>query len=183
MRWHHAPMARRLLTWALVAPLAAGGALVAHALAYRMTGTAPGPAHAYLEHVPQVLAILATVGIVGLAFQQRSAGRHATWVFAAAAPFGFACQEHVERLAHTGELPWLLTTPAFLVGLALQVPVALLCLAVARRVAGTLRPARVARPPLVAAVWVPLAEYAETRPREAPRPRARGRAPPRLLAT
>ena len=172
-----------MLAWALVAPVAAAGILAAHALAYAVTGTEPGPLHAYLAHVPQIVAVLATIGLVGLAFQERSSSATPGRVFAILAPLGFVCQEHVERLAHTGELPWLLTTPAFLVGLALQVPVGLLCLVVARRVAGTLTAARPARPPTVAGVWLPLSERAETHPREARRPRARGRAPPRLLAT
>lgn len=176
-------MARRMLTWALVTPLAAAGILVAHALAYRLTGTAAGPVHAYLEHAPQLVAILATIGVVGLAFQQRSLGQRCLWAFAFAAPVGFVCQEHVERFAHTGELPWLLTTPAFLVGLALQIPVGLLCLLVACRVAGTLTAVRAARPPRVGVFWVPLSERPDARPREARRPRARGRAPPPLLAT
>ena len=114
---------RRALAWTLVTPLAAAGIIVAHAAADSLTGTPTGPVHAYLDHVPQIVAVLATIGLVGLAVQQRRVGSRSIWAFALAAPVGFACQEHVERLIHTGEIPWLLTTPSFLVGLALQVPV------------------------------------------------------------
>ena len=74
-RWHDLAMARRLLGWALVTPVAAAGILAGHALAYRLAGNTAGPVHSYLEHAPQVVGILATVVLVGLAFQQRSLGR------------------------------------------------------------------------------------------------------------
>ena len=35
----------------------------------------------------------------------------------------FVLQEHLERLVHGGGVPMLLTSPAFVVGLALQIPV------------------------------------------------------------
>ncbi len=176
-------MARRLLVWALLTPVTAAGILVAHAAAYALTGTAPGAFHAYLGHVPQILAILATIGLVGLALQERGLGRRSADAFVLVAPLGFTCQEHLERLAHTGELPWLLTTPAFLVGLALQVPVALLCVVVARRVAGALDVPRPGRPPTVDGVFLPLSECPANRPGGVRLTRATGRAPPPLLAT
>jgi hypothetical protein len=176
-------MARRMLAWLLVTPLAAAGILVAHAAAYGLTGTPAGPVHAYLDHVPQVVAVLATIGLVGLAVQQRGVGSRAIGAFALAAPVGFACQEHLERLVHTGEIPWLLTTPSFLLGLALQVPVALVCVLVARRVVGTLasvRPLR--RPPALGVVALPLSEAPCFRAATARPTRATGRSPPALLA-
>ena len=74
--------------------------------------------NAYLEHGPQVVAVLATVALLGLALQDRSLRAASAWWFAPLAPVGFAAQEHLEGLAHTGDLPWLLTTPSFLLGLA-----------------------------------------------------------------
>ena len=174
-------MARRLLAWALVTPVAAAGILAAHALAYRVTGADPGPLHDYLEHAPQVVGVLATIALVGFAVQERSLGRRSAWKLAPLAPLGFACQEHVERLAHTGELPWLLTTPTFLVGLALQVPVALVCVLVARRLAGTLTAARPARPPQVGLLRLPLSRRPAARPRVVPLRQSRGRGPPSLF--
>ncbi len=176
-------MARRLLAWGLVTPVAAAGILVAHALAYRLTGTAPGPVHGYLEHGPQVLAILATIGLVGLAFQERSLGRRSPWAFALVAPLGFVAQEHLERLAHTGELPWLFTTPTFLLGLALQVPIALLGVRAARRLAGSLTAAHRARSLARGEAWLPLSERPQSHPRVVLHARPTGRGPPSLLAS
>ena len=175
-------MGRRALAWGLVTPVAAAGVLVAHALAYRLTGTQPGAAHAYLEHVPQVVAILASVALVGLALQDRSLSRASSWWFAPLAPLGFAAQEHVERLAHTGHLPWLLTTPAFLLGLALQLPVTLLCVIVVRRITGTvtLRPPR---PGALGASWLSLTATPLLVPDAARPPRPSGRGPPAPPAT
>jgi hypothetical protein len=176
-------MARRMLAWALVTPVAAAGILAAHALAYRLTGTAPGSLHDYLGHAPQLVGVLASVGLVGLALSERSIGRPPAWAYALVAPLGFTCQEHVERLVHTGDLPWLLTTPAFLVGLALQVPVALLCVLVARRVEGSLRGVRRSRPASVGEVWLPLPDAPTSWPRIVRLPRPRGRGPPLLLSS
>lgn len=176
-------MARRTLAWALVTPVAAAGILAAHALAYSVTGTEPGALHGYLDHAPQVVAILATIGLVGLALQERGLGRGSLWFAAVLAPLGFACQEHLERLVHTGELPWLLTTPAFLVGLALQVPVALLCVVLARRVAGSLTGLRVRRPGRLGEAWLPLTARPVATPRIVRIARATGRGPPLVVGS
>jgi hypothetical protein len=173
---------RRALAWVLVTPVAAVGVLAAHALAYRLTGAEPGSAHAYLDHAPQVVAILASAALVGLALQDRSLSRASPWWFAPLAPLGFAAQEHVERLAHTGHLPWLLTTPTFLLGFALQLPVALLCVAVVRRVTGTLA-FRPPRPRTLGAGWLVLAAAPLLVPDAARPPRPSGRGPPSRSAT
>ena len=173
-----------MLAWLLVTPFAAAGILVAHALSYALTGTQPGSLHGYLEHAPQVLGVLASIGLVGLAVQERSVGRVPTGAFALAAPIGFAVQEHVERLVHTGHVPFLLTSPAFLLGLLLQAPVALVCLLVARRVAGTLTVDRPPRSPAIpCGAWLPLTARAVTVPRSPSRTRPSGRGPPLVLAS
>jgi hypothetical protein len=174
---------RRLLAWILVTPVAAAGVLVTHALAYRLTGTRTGPVHEYLAHVPQVVFVLASVALVGLAFQERSLSRFSAWWVAPLAPLGFAAQEHVERLVHAGHLPFLLTSPTFLLGLALQLPVAAVCVLVVHRVLGRLPAVRCRRPPLPASVRLPLTDAPRLVPRATYRPRATGRAPPRLLAS
>ena len=174
-------MARRVVAWFLVTPVAAAGMLAGHALAYRLTGTDAGAVHAYLAHAPQVAAILATVGLVGLAVQERRPGRRSLGAFALVAPLGFACQEHVERLAHTGELPWLLTTPAFLVGIIVQIPIAVACVLLARRVAGGLPHDGRRWPALIGELCLPLTERPATRPRVVRTVRASGRSPPAAL--
>lgn len=123
---------RRVLIWVLTLALTAAGVLVAHAVAYRLTGTGSEGVHAYLAHAPQLVAVLVTLTLGALAFTSRAPGMRA-WPFPALALTGFAAQEHLERLLHTGELPWLLTRPVFLVGLALQLPVALGAWLLARR--------------------------------------------------
>lgn len=174
-------MARRVVAWFLVTPVAAAGILAGHALAYRLTGTAGGSVHVYLAHAPQVAAILATVSLLGLAVQQRSPGRRSLVFFAVVAPLGFACQEHVERLVHTGDLPWLLTTPTFLIGLLVQVPIAVTCVALARRVVGALSRAGRRPPALIGEARLPLTARPATRPRVVRSVRASGRSPPIAL--
>jgi hypothetical protein len=170
-----------MLAWALVTPVSAAGILAAHAVAYALTGTDPGAMHGYLAHAPQAVAVMATIGLVGLATQERGVGRRSFAFFALLAPLGFACQEHLERLAHTGELPWLLTTPSFVVGLALQVPVALLCVAVARRVAGSVKAFRVAGPGRMGDAWLPLSGAPVASPSVVRLTRPTGRGPPLVL--
>jgi hypothetical protein len=165
-----------------VTPVAAAGVLAAHGLAYRLTGTPSGAVHAYLDHGPQVVAVLATVALLGLALQDRSLSAASSWWFAPLAPLGFAAQEHLEGLVHTGHVPWLLTTPSFVLGLLLQIPVALLCVLVVRRVTGTLTavPARATSP---AEAWLPLSERPLLVPETTQLRRPSGRDPPTLLAT
>jgi hypothetical protein len=161
-------------------PVLAAGVLVSHALAYRLTATPTDRFHAYLEHAPQVLLVLALCGIVLGGFGRRREAPTA-YVFPLVAMTTFAVQEHLERLVHEGSVPFLLTSPAFVVGLLLQVPVALGAWVLGRwllRVADEPAPPRLAlRPrfdlPLVVA---PAAALASSEP-----PAALGRGPPPLL--
>ena len=176
-------MRRRLLAWILVTPVAAAGVLAAHALAYRLTGARPGPTHDYLAHVPQVVVMLASIALLGLAVQERSLNRFsARWV-APLAPVGFACQEHLERLVHEGHIPWLLTSSTFLLGIALQLPVALACVLLVRLVVGSAAGVRRRTAPHPGGAWLPLFESVPLVPRPARPPRATGRGPPSLLAS
>jgi len=173
---------RRLLAWSLTLPLAAAGILVGHAVAYRATGAPLGDVHEYLEHLPQVALVLATAGLLGVAVQQRS-GASALWPHALTGGAGFVAMEHLERLGHTGELPWLLTDRTFLLGLALQAPVAWWCFRLARwlvRAAGAATARRLSAPRLcglplqLATPVTPLLALESSTCR-------RGRAPPRHL--
>ena len=176
-------MRRRLLAWILVTPVAAAGVLVTHALAYRLTGAPPGPVHEYLAHGPQVVFVLASLALVGLALQDRSLSRFSAWWVAPLAPLGFACQEHIERLVHTGHLPFLLTSPTFLLGLALQLPVAALCVLLVHRVIGTLPGGACRRRLVPEGAWLPLTDSRLFVVRSVWRPRPTGRGPPPLLAS
>lgn len=143
---------RRALAWAITLPLTAAGVLCAHSLAYAALGVPLGGAHAYLDHAPQLVAVLVSVGLAALFFETRGATRPA-WPFAVFALGTFAVQEHAERLVQTGDLPWLATRPVFLLGLALQVPFALAAWLAARwllRVRAVARP----RPPTLSLLTV-----------------------------
>jgi hypothetical protein len=122
----------RTRAWLAVSPVIAAGVLVAHALAYRLTSTPTDPFHEYLAHAPQVLLLLTLSGLALAGLGPRRDAPPA-WVFPIVAVATFVAQEHVERLVHGGGVPLLVTTPVFLVGLALQIPVALVAWALARR--------------------------------------------------
>ena len=114
-----------------MSPVIAAGVLVAHTISYQVTGTPTGPIHDYLHHAPQILIVVALLGLaVGGLGRRLSAPP--TLAFPVAALAAFAIQEHVEHFAHTGQAPMLLASPVFLVGLALQLPIALLVWALAR---------------------------------------------------
>jgi hypothetical protein len=114
----------RALIWVTLLPFAAASVLVGHAVAYRVTGTPAGDLHGYLAHAPQVVAILATLALLGLAADTR-ARRTSPVPLALLAIAAFVAQEHVERLIHTGDVPILLASPALWVGIALQLPLTL----------------------------------------------------------
>jgi hypothetical protein len=170
---------RRALSWAVTLPLTAAGVLCAHAAAYRALGAPSEGVHGYLAHAPQLVAVLGSVALAALVVESRAATRSA-WPFAAVALSAFACQEHVERLAHTGELPWLLTRPVFLLGLALQLPFALAAWLLARLLL-RVRAAPRARPPRVPALLLPLPSRAVAATAVPALPLRPGRGPPAVL--
>lgn len=125
---------RRTLTWLVTLPFAAASVLLGHAIAYRVTGTPAGDLHGYLAHAPQVVLVLATLALLGLATDAR-ARRRSPLPLTSLAVLAFVAQEHLERLIHTGELPFVLTSPALWVGIALQVPLTVVIWLVASRLA------------------------------------------------
>ncbi len=125
----------RTWVWLVVSPVVAAGVLTGHWLAYRLTATPSEPLHAYLEHAPQVLLLL-TVAAVILAALGECVSAPPLRAFPLVGLATFVLQEHLERLAHGGGLPVLLTSPAFVIGLALQVPFALAAWALARWLLG-----------------------------------------------
>ena len=135
----------RTRAWLVVSPVLAAGVLVAHTLAYRLTGTPTDAFHAYLAHVPQILLLVALAGLGLGGFGARVAAPRPGF-FAAVAVTTFVAQEHLERLVHGGGVPLLLTTPAFVVGVLLQLPVALVAWALARWLLAAVGESRLRRP-------------------------------------
>jgi hypothetical protein len=171
---------RRALAWCLTLPLVAASVLAGHAAAYAVTGEPLGDVHGYLEHGPQLALVLATLGLVGVSLQQRSGGGRSALPYALVAASAFACQEHVERLAH-GDSTLLLSDPTFLVGLALQLPVVVACLALARCVIRAARGGAPWRAPAVPSLLLAVVAAPSRRPAASVAPSQRGRAPPALL--
>lgn len=142
------------VVWALTLPLVAGSVLSAHAVSYTLVGAPGGGVHDYLAHAPQVVAVLATLAACGLALHGRGRGP-APWHYAGLALPAFAAMEHLERIAHTGDVPWLLTRPEFLLGLALQLPAAAAVWVLARALLAA-RGASPSRPPRLPCIAVEL---------------------------
>ena len=172
----------RSLTWAATLPLAGASVLIGHNLTYRLVGEPGNGLHDYLRHAPQLVAILATVGLLGLAVDQRAA-TVGTGRFGFLGMVVFGLQEHVERLVHTGQLPFILTDRAFVLGVLLQVPIGILCVLVARAFAGELNAPSLPRLRRLPRYSAPLSPDAvEPVPRVA-RVAVRGRGPPSILGS
>jgi hypothetical protein len=169
-------MSRRLL-WPLVLTLSSAGVLVGHDLAYRLTGVGSDGLHGYLAHAPQLLVALSLPALL----VALSGGRtHAppTWAFGLLGTGAFTAMEHLERLGHGG-LPWLLTHPLFLLGLALQLPFALAAWWIARTLLAHEAPRR--RPSERSLLAFALFTAAEAPALVPTRTRPRLRGPPVLL--
>lgn len=112
--------------WLVSIPFMAAGCLAAHSLAYHLV-SAREERHGYLAFAPLFVGLLGALAVVGAVRRGRV---RSPLVFAALPPLAFVVQEHAERL----EL--VVTEPAFLVGLALQLPFALAALVAARAFLG-----------------------------------------------
>jgi hypothetical protein len=120
-------MSRRAVAWLLTLPLAFGGAEVAHAIAYGSARPGDG-LHGYLSLLPLAAGVAVAALLVGLVAAARGGERPSARPFALVGPLAFLLQEHLERW----HAPWqTLAEPAVLLGLALQIPFALLAYAVA----------------------------------------------------
>jgi hypothetical protein len=137
-------MAGHRLAWLLSLGLAAAGGLAAHGVAYRLAEPEhhereellEATGHGYLDPVLAISLCLALV-VVGFAGRLLAGARRGAtpslWLFALAPPLGFALQEHAERMLHHDEVVLhALLEPTVLVGLALQLPFALVALLAAR---------------------------------------------------
>ena len=137
---------RQRLTWLSTAPLMLAGLLAAHALGYRLAINDPHAradalahsGHGYFSYLPFALTVCFGVLVAGLALQALSAFRGeprrpaTSLLIVLLSPVAFVAQEIVERLAHTGDVSLMIVVqPAFLIGLALQLPFALAALLLA----------------------------------------------------
>jgi hypothetical protein len=146
---------RRSLIWLTLLPFAAASVLVGHIIAYRVTGTSTGDVHGYLAHAPQIVLILATLALLGIATDAR-ARRSSPVPLTTLAITAFVVQEHLERLVHTGHVPFLLASPVLWLGVLLQLPLAFTVWCVARRLGDQLAaPSRSGAPPALARFSVP----------------------------
>jgi len=125
---------RRTLTWLVTLPFAAASVVIGHAIAYGVTGTPTGGMHDYLAHAPQIVLILASLAVLGLAADTRAL-RQSPLPLAGLGIGVFIAQEHLERLIHTGHVPFLFASPVMWIGIALQLPLAVTIWFVARRLA------------------------------------------------
>jgi hypothetical protein len=138
-------MSRQVLAWVSAFPLLVLGTLTAHGAAYRLVepdrderaAMLAGTGHAYLDQAAFVLAAAGALLAAALAvrfvdgFRGRRSACAPGWALALVPLLAFVLQEHLERiLTGSGLSPGL--APAFLVGLALQLPFALAALLVAR---------------------------------------------------
>jgi hypothetical protein len=137
---------RQRLTWLSTAPLMVGGLLAGHLLGYRLAFSDPharadalsASGHSYFRFVPLAVGVSLGILFIGLALQALAGFRGhprravASPLIVLLPPLAFVTQETAERIAHTGAVPWTLPLqPAFLFGLALQLPFALAALLLA----------------------------------------------------
>jgi hypothetical protein len=123
------------------------GSQVAHVFAYRLVYPVARvrlyelvvTGHDYLGLWPLLLGLTCGIELAALvsiaigSFRHRRYTPAPPWAFAVMPPLAFAFQEFFERWLAGGGLPWwMVLQPTFRVGLALQLPFALLAYVVAR---------------------------------------------------
>lgn len=138
-------MIRRAL-WLSPLPLVAAGSLAAHGLVYRLAAPAAHDHAQPVSHAPiawyacaALCGAIALVGLIAIAVwsvHRAAPVRPPYWLVALVPPLGFAAQEQIGRVFHTGALT---TMPeaSFVLGLLLQLPIALLALWLVRVVLTT----------------------------------------------
>ena len=161
---------KRQLPWLIAMPLAVVGTLAGHSVGYwaavpdahERAHVLAASGHGYLHVRPARARALRRARRARVRRARarlpsedaiQSGGTRITLV-AAVAPAAFVLQELIERYVHDGHLHWELVASApFLLGLAMQVPFALLAAAIAfalaataQQVAAAIRAARLPRP-------------------------------------
>ncbi len=136
---------KRSHAWLVTMPIALAGIEAAHALANAVFGSPEGAGELFASAAsgsglaPIAAGLGAACVLAGLAAKVVGAGasRPRTFAlpFALLPPLAFVLLEVAEGLFHRGTVPWSdLHEPTFLVGLALQVPFALLGYSISRLV-------------------------------------------------
>jgi hypothetical protein len=138
---------RRRLSWSLTIPLALIGSLAGHQLGYRLAVPDPHErahalersGHGYLDFAPAFVSV--AIAVLLLAFVaavvrrlrgNAPTGRLPLLGAGLLPPLAFLLQEHAERYLHQGSVPWdTIVQAPVMAGLLLQVPAALLAVALA----------------------------------------------------
>lgn len=135
------------VAWLVSVPLMVVGSEVAHVLAYRWVYPSAqvrlreliATGHSYMSYAPLVLGVIGAVELAALVFAVAGGvrgHRHRSpspWVFALLPPLGFTLQEFIERFLVGSRFPWwMVLQPTFRIGLALQLPFALIAFVLAR---------------------------------------------------
>jgi hypothetical protein len=160
---------RRLAVWLLSIPLMVAGSQVAHVLAYRLVYPTAhvrltallATGHEYMfgtsGYLPLLLGVLGAVELVGVGWVFAGSFRRSlqrpvpTWAFAFLPVLAFTLQEFLERILAGSSFPWwLVLQPTFQIGIALQLPIALLAFLVARLLLRTAREAALVLEPYIA---------------------------------
>ena len=161
-------MPRRRVAWLSTLALTAAGGLLAHLAAYRLLLTSdPHAAHHHAAELRLCAAACTAVVLAGLLLgwvSGRRPGEFPVWIFALLPPAGFVLQEQLAWVLHGGaEGPAALRLTAIVLGLVLQIPVAIAAFALARALlalagalAGGLRQRAAVRPLPPRSAGIPL---------------------------
>ena len=195
-RFHRGRHAGARVAWTLAAPLLALATLAGHQAGYLLAIRNPHAradalahdGHGYFAYLPIATGALVALAVLAVAWRARGRVGDALSMRVAASlpPLGFILQEQLERLvhaqAHGGSLlPY--AEPAFLAGLALQLPFALLALLLARKLQYVADAIAAARRPAVRWTMAFAAPLPPSSPLPRPRPLAGARSvrgPPAL---
>ena len=136
---------RRRSAWLVSLPLVVLGSLLAHELDYLVVAGEHANAllaetgHGYFSQLPAAALLGLSCVILGLGLAALDQVRGVrgksipAWLIALVPLAGFTLQEHAERFAHSGDVPWAAALEAtFIAGLALQLPFAALAFVAAR---------------------------------------------------
>jgi hypothetical protein len=142
---------RRVAAWLLSLPLMVVGTQVAHVVAYQLVypnvhvrlSELLASGHGYMVgthgYLPMLLGIAVALDFVAVGWVFAGSVRRSlqrpvpAWAFAAMPLIAYTVQEFVERWLAGSSLPWwMVLQPTFRVGLALQLPFALIAFVLAR---------------------------------------------------